>query len=260
MAEYTSTGADQHKGKHGNGSTLEGGLTGTAGAAATGLMNQVKSRASSQVAAQQVRAADGLGTVASALRRAGDELRPRNESLASYADMAVGELEHLSSRIRDKEPGEYLNDIEDFARRRPTAFVGGAFLVGLGLARFLKSTQPKSTGMYGTSDTRGYSTGSYRAEEGAFRGRRGTQPWPESTGTVTPPAPGRTPTPSRHAAGASTGLDTPTGSALKSGSDSAPAAGRLPGAGSAKPGTSAGSTPAGGQQRSRPEGGSRDPE
>ena len=212
MAENTSTGTYGQEGPQGNGSTLTGGLTGTAGAAAAGLMDQVKSRASSQVAAQQAKAAEGLGTVASALRRAGDELRPRNESLASYADMAVDELEHLSSRIRDKEPGEYLNDLEDFARRRPTTFVAGAFVVGLALARFLKSTQASDArarryaqGGYGSDYA-----GGYRGENGPFRGHRGTQPWPESTGTVTPPAPGRTPTPTRNTTAAATGASAPT--------------------------------------------------
>ena len=33
-----------------------------------------------------------------------------------------------------------LDDLNSFARRRPAVFIGGAFLVGLGLARFLKSS------------------------------------------------------------------------------------------------------------------------
>jgi hypothetical protein len=33
-----------------------------------------------------------------------------------------------------------LDDVHSFARRRPALFIGGAFLVGLGIARFLKST------------------------------------------------------------------------------------------------------------------------
>jgi hypothetical protein len=144
--------------------------------------HQVKSRATSQITAQQARAADGLGTVASALRRAGDELRPQNESLASYADMAVGELEHLSRRIRDKQPAEYLADVEDFARRRPAAFVGGSFLVGLALARFLKSTQP--------TEPRHQSDGPN--QQGTFAGRHGGRPR-ESWDATTPPGFDRTP-------------------------------------------------------------------
>jgi hypothetical protein len=141
MAEYTSTGT-QAGATHGNGSP-NGGVTGMASQAASGLVAQVKSKASSQFAVQQSKAAEGIGSVASALRKAGHELRTHNEGLASYADMAVDELEHISTRIREKPPGEYVADLEQFARSRPAAFVGGAFLLGVGLARFLKSTQPR---------------------------------------------------------------------------------------------------------------------
>jgi len=219
MTEYTSTGT-QAGTKQGNGSSMEGGLTGAAGQAAAGLMAQVKSRASSQVAAQQVRAADGLGTVANALRKAGNEVRLHNESLASYADLAVDELEHISSRIREKSPGEYVADLEHFARSRPAAFVGATFLLGLGLARFLKSTQParrRSYSSYATQGVRGYEgreygSQSYRGDAGQDRGydasggtSGSTGRWPESTGSVTRPAPpGRTPT-SASSASAATG-------------------------------------------------------
>jgi hypothetical protein len=194
MTDYTSTGS--HAGTtQGNGSTLEGGLTGAAGQAAAGLMAQMKSRASSQVAAQQVRAADGLGTVANALRKAGNELRSHNESLASYADMAVDELEHISTRIREKSPGEYLDDLEHFARHRPAAFVGGTFLLGLALARFLKSTQPRRARAYpdngNVQGTRGYDR--QPGYDASRETSSATDRWPESTGSVTPPAPpGRT--------------------------------------------------------------------
>lgn len=228
MTDYTSTGTQADR-KQGNGSTIDGGLSGAAGEAAAGLMAQVKSRASSQVAAQQVKAADGLGTVASALRKAGNDLRSHNESLASYADMAVDELEHISSRIREKSPGEYVADIERFARSRPAAFVGGTFLLGLGLARFLKSTQPRrpraypqyagGQGIRGFEGPRGYGNEPYRGYAGQGRSydapgaTSGTARWPESTGSATPPAPpGRTPT-SASSATSATGATSAAGAA-----------------------------------------------
>jgi hypothetical protein len=42
--------------------------------------------------------------------------------------------------MREKDPAEMVHDAERFARRNPTAFVGGAFVLGLALARFLKSS------------------------------------------------------------------------------------------------------------------------
>jgi hypothetical protein len=178
--------------KDGNGSSPQGGLTGAAGQVASGLLAQVKSRASSQVAAQQAKAAEGLGSVATALRKAGNELRTHNEGLASYADMAVDELEHISNRIREKSPGEYVRDLEHFARRRPAAFIGGSFLLGLGLARFLKSTQPRSSRSYGQGGYRGFQEqegAGYRRSydaPGSMSGMQGRRP--EWTGVATPGA------------------------------------------------------------------------
>jgi hypothetical protein len=185
MAEQRSTSTQ------GNGSPREGGLTDAAGQASKGLMDQVKHRTSAQVTAQQSKAADGLGSVAKALRKAGHELRPHSEGLASYADMAVDELEHLSTRLREKTPGEYVSDLEDFARHRPVAFLGGTFLLGLGLARFLKSSRPRRGVGYGRS-------------AGAAGGRRG--------GEGLHSGDGRDYTGQRSAVGSSAGMGTPAAS------------------------------------------------
>lgn len=107
---------------------------------AAGVMDQVKQQASTRVNEQKARAAEGLGSVASAIRQASEQLRSENKTLAEYSDKAVDQIQLFADRIRDKEPAEMLRDLERFARRNPAAFVGSAFLLGLGLARFLKST------------------------------------------------------------------------------------------------------------------------
>ena len=105
-----------------------------------GVMDQVKQQASTRVNEQKVRAAEGLGSVASAIRQASEHLRTENQTLATYADKAVDQIQLFADRMRDKDPAEMLRDAERFARRNPTAFVGGAFVLGLALARFLKSS------------------------------------------------------------------------------------------------------------------------
>ncbi len=120
---------------------------------AAGVMDRVKQQASTRVNAQineqKGRAADGLGSVAAAIRGASDHLRAENQTLAAYADKAVDQIEHFADRMRDKDPAEMMRNLEQFARRNPTAFVGGAFVLGLGLARFLKSSD---NGARATSD------------------------------------------------------------------------------------------------------------
>ena len=107
---------------------------------AAGVMDQVKQQASTRVNEQKARAAEGLGSVASAIRQASEHLRSENQTLATYADKAVDQIQLFADRMRDKDPGEMVRDAERFARRNPTAFIGGAFILGLALARFLKSS------------------------------------------------------------------------------------------------------------------------
>lgn len=107
---------------------------------AVGVLDQVKQQASTRVNEQKVRAAAGLGSMASAIRQASDHLRSENQTLAAYADRAVDQIEGFADRMRDTDPAEMMRDVEQFARRNPAAFVGGAFLLGMGLARFLKSS------------------------------------------------------------------------------------------------------------------------
>lgn len=105
-----------------------------------GVMDQVKQQASTRVNEQKARAAEGLGSVANAIRQASEHMRTENQTLAAYADRAVDQIQMFADRMRDKDPADMMQDLERFARRNPTAFVGGAFLLGLGLARFLKSS------------------------------------------------------------------------------------------------------------------------
>ena len=126
-------------------STVGSGAAGSATGAreyprAAGVMDQVKQQASTRVNEQKARAAQGLGSVASAIRQASEHMRAENQTLAAYADKAVDQIQLFADRMRDKDPAEMVQDVERFARRNPAAFVGGAFFLGLGLARFLKSS------------------------------------------------------------------------------------------------------------------------
>ena len=118
--------------------------TGNGGASAesssSGLLNGVKQKVTSRVDEQKNRAADGLGGIADVIRTAGNELRGENEALASYVDMASDQMRRFADQIRERGVADMMDDVSQFARRRPALFIGGAFLVGLGIARFLKSS------------------------------------------------------------------------------------------------------------------------
>jgi hypothetical protein len=104
------------------------------------VLGGVKRRVTSRVDQQMNRAADGLGGIADVFRSASNELRNENETLASYVDMASDQMKRVADQIRQKGVADVLDDVQLFARRRPALFIGGAFLVGLGIARFLKSS------------------------------------------------------------------------------------------------------------------------
>ena len=73
-------------------------------------------------------------------RSASNDLRSDNETLASYVDLAGDQMRRLAGHIRERGVADMLDDVHAFARRRPALFIGSAFLVGLGVARFLKSS------------------------------------------------------------------------------------------------------------------------
>ena len=164
---------------------------------AAGVVDKVKQQASTRVNEQKVRAAEGLGSVASAIRQASEHLRNENQTLATYADKAVDQIQQFADRMRDKDPAEMVRDAERFARRNPTAFIGGAFVLGLALARFLKSS---GEGDYGErslvhhdsdfGETGVSGTAAYGTSYGSY-GNYGSDPL-RPGGITTDPAPGIT--------------------------------------------------------------------
>ena len=125
---------------------------GNGGASDTsGLLGGIQQRVTSRVDEQKKRAADGLGGIADVFRTASNELRTDNEALASYVDLAGDQMRRLADHIRERGVADMLDDVHAFARRRPALFIGGAFVIGLGLARFLKSSADRGRmRQYGT--------------------------------------------------------------------------------------------------------------
>lgn len=148
----SSVGPDAPQ-RGGNGSASTAGNGGSTVPA--GILGGIKQNVTSRVDEQKNRAADGLGGIANVIRNAGHELRSENEALAAYVDAASDQLRHFADRIRQKGVADMLDDAQRFARRRPALFIGGAFLVGLGVARFVKSSAERdadAAGAFGDVD------------------------------------------------------------------------------------------------------------
>lgn len=99
-----------------------------------------RERVESAADTQKQRAADSIGSAAAAAREAGNRMRGENDFVASWVSAAGEHLQLMADRLRDRRPGELVDELSRFARERPAMFLGGAFVLGLGVARLLKSS------------------------------------------------------------------------------------------------------------------------
>jgi hypothetical protein len=109
------------------------------------IVSKVQERAGSQINRQKETAATEISQVANAVRRIRESL-PGEDSgavarfAAEYGDKAADSLERLSKYIREQDPKQLLDDVQNFGRRRPALLLGGAFLLGFAGARLIKSS------------------------------------------------------------------------------------------------------------------------
>jgi len=128
--------------------------------AAVGLKEQVAEQATTRLEDQKSVASDGINTFAQAIRKTGEQLRGQEQDgVAQYVDRAAGQLEQFAGYLSKRDLMELARDTEQFARREPALFLGGAFALGLVAARFLKSsgqaaqpTQPSANDWRGQSE------------------------------------------------------------------------------------------------------------
>lgn len=109
------------------------------------IVNQLQEQAGSQISQQKANAATDLSQVVQAVRRFGESLSgeqggPIARYAAQYGDKAADGLERFSTYIREQDPKQLLNDVQNFGRRRPALLLGGAFLLGFAGARLIKSS------------------------------------------------------------------------------------------------------------------------
>jgi uncharacterized protein YjbJ (UPF0337 family) len=123
-----------------------GQVTEQAQQAAGQVVGQARQQVSTRLASQKDRAAEGLTSVAHALRQTGQQLRAQDQQAATgYIETAASQVERISNYLKQNDLGGLIDDVERFARRQPALFLGGTFVLGLLGARFLKSSRP-STG------------------------------------------------------------------------------------------------------------------
>ena len=111
------------------------------------VVDQVQQQAGSRIDRRKDEAANEIEKVAGAVRQIGQglgdqEQGPLVQYAAEYGRKAADGLERLTNYLRRTDTKTLVTEIENFARRQPAIVVGGAFLLGLAGARFLKSSMP----------------------------------------------------------------------------------------------------------------------
>ena len=133
--------------------------------AAGGVADRVAETAQQTVGTQvdtgMVKASTVLEQIAGAVRTSGDELRGDQPQVASFADGAAGQVERFARYLNENSAQDLMREAEEFARRQPAIFLGGALALGLVASRFLKA-----------SPTGGSSGSRYRGYSSADRGAR----------------------------------------------------------------------------------------
>ena len=137
--------------------------------------------------------------LAGTLHQLGDELgsmagRSESSGVATeVARQAADRVHSLGTYVEQHEPGDLLNEVRAFARRRPGTFLLGALAAGVVAGRMTRGVKAATSGPSGSSDTYtggtytgGTYTGGTYTEGGAYPPASGYSPTPQPTHPVVP--------------------------------------------------------------------------
>jgi hypothetical protein len=128
-----------------------GNVAGQAQETVSRVADQVRQTASTRLEDQKNRAVEGISNVAGQVREMSLNMHDQG-AVAEYMDRAAWQLQRFSDYLQEKDLRDIAIEAEHFARRQPTMFLAGGFLLGLLGARFLKSSARQL-------QTQGYASG-----------------------------------------------------------------------------------------------------
>ncbi len=145
------------------------------------IAGQAKQTTTERANEQKDRAVDSLGSLARAFGDVGNQLRDENPTIARYADMAADKIDQFAGQIGGRDVTDLLGDVEDYARRNPAVFIGGAFALGIVGARFLKSSRPSTSGWSASGASPYRASGDYQQAGARYSGYTGRDATPPRT-------------------------------------------------------------------------------
>jgi hypothetical protein len=122
------------------------GLKDQAIAQAHALVDQARTTAQdkvrSAVTTGKTSTVQALSGIAESLSVAGQQLRDQQNGASRFVDQAADRLDKAAKYIDTAEVDDLIQRTESWARSNPALFLGGAFVLGVLGARFLKSSRP----------------------------------------------------------------------------------------------------------------------
>ncbi len=95
------------------------------------FFDQLTGEATDQASGQTQRAVQGLRSLGSELSGMADSQQGESGMAADLARQGASRLDAAASWLEGREPGEILDEVRSFARRRPGTFIAGAAILGL---------------------------------------------------------------------------------------------------------------------------------
>lgn len=112
---------------------------------ASALAAQATDKVKEQIGTQKEKAAGSLGAISDAIRYSADSLNESGQApIANVVTSFATQIDGLTGYLRDKDVDQIASEVVDYAKKNPQVFVGGAFLLGIALARFIKSSNRTS--------------------------------------------------------------------------------------------------------------------
>ncbi|GAA3019413.1 hypothetical protein [Streptomyces fulvorobeus] len=171
------------------------GVAGEAAAKAQDLAGELRDRLQDQASSQTQRVAESIRRLSDELRDMSDNAK-EDSSAASAVRQIADRGQRVAAHLESRGPEGLMGDLQEFARRRPGAFLAGAALAGFAVARIGKGIKSADSG--GGSGTpspggtdRAQAPGPPYAYEAGGPGDRHAPPpsTPSYGGSVTTPGP-----------------------------------------------------------------------
>ena len=148
------------------------------------LFDQLTGEATDQASGQTQRAVQGLRSLGSELSGMAESQQGESGLAADLARQGASRLDAAASWLEGREPGEILDEVRSFARRRPGTFIAGAAILGLVGGRLTRGLTSDASGSsngqpspsrsssadapYGTSAGTAYATDSAYSTDTAY--------------------------------------------------------------------------------------------